>query len=272
MCGIAGFSIGKHDHRRLNCRQLARELLLSIQERGEDATGAAWSESVDGGKDVMFAKLDIPADEFVESLNELMPKHTRTAILHTRWATQGDPAENDNNHPIVVGATVGVHNGVITNDDTLFAEEGWDRIAEVDSEAIFQLIEHANDPLTQLHRLKGRAAIAWVDTKVPDTLHIARLEGSPLWYGVTVGGSFVFASTQPLLQEAAKRAKVRLGTVREVPEMTYMRIEGGKVVKIKGIPRPQAPRLSYSWEKYPVFQSQAHRAVSRGATLFPVKD
>lgn len=272
MCGIAGFSIGKGDHRRLNCRQLARELLLSIQERGEDATGAAWSETVEGGKDVMFAKLDIPADEFVGSLKELMPVYTRTAILHTRWATQGDPADNDNNHPIVVGSTVGVHNGVITNDDTLFAEDDWDRIAEVDSEAIFQLIEHAKDPLTQLHRLKGRAAIAWLDTKTPDTLHLARLDGSPLWIGTTVGGSLVFASTKPLLEEAAKRASVRLGWVREVPEFTYMRVEGGKVVKTQSVPRPLKPHYGYSWEKYPAFQSQANRAISRGATLFPVKD
>jgi len=274
MCGIAGFSIGKGDHRRVNCRQLARELLLSIQARGEDATGAAWSETSDGVKDVMFAKLDIPADEFVKSLHELMPKHTRTAILHTRFATQGDPEDNDNNHPIVVGKTVGVHNGVIINDDALFADEEWERIAEVDSEAIFQLIEHATDPLKQLHRLQGRAAIAWFGTEHPDTLHLARLDGSPLYIGTTLHGSLVFASTRPLLEEAAKAAGVRLGWVREVPEFTYMRVEYGKIVKQERIPRPfrsewQQPR--YSWEKYPVFQSQANRAVSRGAQLFPVK-
>lgn len=272
MCGIAGFSIGKGDHRRLNCRQLARELLLAIQARGSDATGAAWSETSDGTKDVMFAKLDIPADEFVGSLKQLMPKHTRTAILHTRYATQGEPEDNDNNHPIVVGSTVGVHNGVITNDDELFAEEGWERIAEVDSEAIFQLIQHAKDPLTELHRLDGRAAIAWFDTEHPDTLHLARLEGSPLFIGTTLNGSLVFASTRQLLEQAVKAAGVRLGWVREVEEFTYLRVEHGRVVKNERIPRPYRStwqRPQYSWEKYPVFQSQTHRAMSRGATLFP---
>lgn len=274
MCGIAGFSISNGDHRQVNCRQLARELLLSIQERGRDATGAAWSETTDGVKDVMFAKLDIPADQFVRSLGELMPRHTRTAILHTRWATQGDPENNDNNHPIVVGSTVGVHNGVITNDDMLFAEEDWDRIAEVDSEAIFQLIEHCPEPLKQLHRLDGRAAIAWLDTKTPDTLHLARLDGSPLFIGGTLNGSLVFASTRPLLEEAAKAAGVRLGWVREVAEFTYMRVEGGRIVKTERVPIPNRAgwqRPPYSWEKYPVFQSQAQRAMSRGATLFPLK-
>jgi len=272
MCGIAGFSIGKGDHRRINSRRLARELLLAIQERGEDATGAAWSETADDGKAVMFAKLDIPADEFVKSLNELMPRHTRTAILHTRWATQGDPSDNDNNHPIVVGATVGVHNGVVTNDDALFAAEEWERIAEVDSEAIFQLIENSNHPLKQLHRIQGRAAIAWLDSKAPDTLHIARLEGSPLYIGTTVGGSFVFASTRPLLEEAAKAAGLRLASVREVNQFTYMHVQGGAVVSEQKIPRPFAPLQRPAWERYPVFQSQSERALARGATLFPLTD
>ena len=208
MCGIAGFSIGRGDHRNVNCRQLAKHLLLAIQERGEDATGAAWSEADGNDKAVMFAKLDIPADEFVNSLNDLMPRYSRTAILHTRWATKGDPEEMGNNHPIVVGDIVGIHNGVITNDDYLFAVEKWGRIAEVDSEAIFQLIEHSKDPVSRLHRLEGRAAIAWLDTKEPDTLHLARLDGSPLYIGATEHGSLVFASTHPLLEEAVKAAKV----------------------------------------------------------------
>lgn len=272
MCGIAGFSISKGDHRRVNCRQLARELLLAIQERGEDATGAAWSETVDGehGKAVMFAKLDIPADQFVGSLKELMPTYSRTAILHTRWATQGDPENNDNNHPIIVGDTVGVHNGVISNDDELFAANGWDRIAEVDSEAIFQLIEHSDDAIAELHKLNGRAAIAWLDTDSPDTLHLARLDGSPLFIGSTQGGSLVFASTRTLLERAAKKAGLRLGWVGEVNEFTYMRIEGGTIVKREAIPQSDRwKRPQYSWEKYPVFSTGTDRATARGAALFP---
>lgn len=270
MCGIAGFSISKRDHRRINCRQLAKHLLLSIQERGEDATGAAWSESdTEGGKSVMFAKLDIPAHEFVDSLQELMPRYSRTAILHTRWATKGDPANNDNNHPIVVGDTVGVHNGVITNDDHLFAVEKWERIAKVDSEAIFHLIDTAKDPVTRLHRLHGRAAIAWLNTDNPDTLHLARLDGSPLYFGVTEGESLVFASTRPLLEEAVAAADMRLVTIHEVPEWTYMKVEGGKIVKKAWIPIPK-PVAGESFGQLVKRQAVA-RASHRGATLFPLK-
>jgi glucosamine 6-phosphate synthetase-like amidotransferase/phosphosugar isomerase protein len=270
MCGIAGFSISKRDHRRINCRQLAKHLLLSIQERGEDATGAAWSESdTEGGKSVMFAKLDIPAHDFVDSLHELMPRYSRTAILHTRWATKGDPADNDNNHPIVVGDTVGVHNGVITNDDHLFAVEQWERIADVDSEAIFHLIDTAKEPVSRLQRLKGRAAIAWLNTDSPDTLHLARLEGSPLYFGVTEGESLVFASTRPLLEEAVACADMRLVTIHEVPEWTYLKVEGGKIVKKTAIPRPNRP-FNESFGDM-VKRQAVSRASYRGATLFPQK-
>ena len=269
MCSIAGFSIVRGDHRNVNCRQLAKHLLLAIQERGEDATGAAWSESDGKDKSVMFAKLDIPADEFVHSLKDLMPRYSRTAILHTRWATKGDPEEMGNNHPIVVGDIVGIHNGVVTNDVYLFAVEKWGRIAEVDSEAIFQLIEHSKDPVSRLHRLEGRAAIAWLDTKEPDTLHLARLDGSPLYIGATEHGSLVFASTQPLLEEAVKAAKVKLVTVSEVKPFTYLKVQAGRVVLQRPIPRP----FGFHDKGFAdiVKRNAQSRASVRGEALFPTR-
>ena len=180
---------------------------------------------------MFYAKSDMPAHEFVESLDDLMPRYTRTCILHTRWATKGDPADNGNNHPIIVGNTVGIHNGVITNDDELFESHGWERQAEVDSEAIFQLIEHAKDPLAALPTLRGRAAIAWLDTDEPNTLHLAKLEGSPLFVGYTNNGSVFFASTEPLLREAAAEAFLRLVRIDEVEPWSYIKIVNGAVVK-----------------------------------------
>jgi asparagine synthetase B (glutamine-hydrolysing) len=114
--------------------------------------------------------------------------------------------------------------------------------------------------------------MAWLDTKNPDTLHIARLDGSPLFIGSTDGGSLVFASTRPLLTQAAEAARLKLAWVTEVKPYTYMRVEDGKRAETKRIPRPPAPKETPKWEKYPVFQSQAQRAFSRGATLFPLAD
>ena len=49
-----------------------------------------------------------------------------------------------NNHPIRHGSVVGIHNGIIENDDALLARYGIERAEPqmtVDSEAIFALME-----------------------------------------------------------------------------------------------------------------------------------
>jgi glucosamine 6-phosphate synthetase-like amidotransferase/phosphosugar isomerase protein len=126
---------------------------------------------------------------------------------------------------------IGVHNGVIVNDDDLFDDHGWDRIAEVDSEAIFQLLADPSLGITRLGHLIGRAAIAWFDVADATTLHLARLEGSPLVVGHTLRGSVVFASTEPLLKAAANKVGLRLATVWHVPEFFYIKVVNGKMVE-----------------------------------------
>ena len=263
MCGIAGFSISNKEHRKLKSRNLAEKLLLEIVARGEDATGAAWSEESDGKTEEFFAKEALPAELFVEYLEEMVPRFTRTAILHTRYATKGSPTDNNNNHPIVIpNKIVGVHNGVIVNDDELFETNDWDRIGEVDSEAIFQIIANKKNPLKKLLDLKGRAAIAWFCVDDPQTLHLARLEGSPLFVGHTYGGSLIFASTETLLKEAAREAKVSLATVWEVPEMMYLKVRAGEIVERLPIgdkpkqlptrPKPLGGRELFPLSGYPV--------------------
>lgn len=235
MCGIGGFSICTKDHRKIDSRILAKELLIRLQDRGRDATGAVWSEQNGAERELFYAKAPVPATEFVRHSLEQVPRYTRTALLHTRYATLGDPDNNDNNHPIVVPRVVGVHNGHIQNHKDIFRLLGVERIAEVDSEAIFQLIAANDDPLDDLSLLKGNAAIAWYTTDEPTVMHLARLKGSPLWTGTTENGSFMFASTRPILMGAAHAAKVTLDAVDEVPEWTYMQVQNGTIVDYRSL-------------------------------------
>lgn len=234
MCGIAGFSISDKDHRAINTRRLSEKLLLQIIQRGRDATGAAWSETDDEGLGVYYLKAAKPANRFVEELTA-MPRFSRSAILHTRWATKGSPDNNDNNHPIVVPRIVGVHNGHISNDDEIIAKVGADRIGQVDSEAIFQLIAASNDPLSLLPKLQGRAAIAWFDVEDPTVLHLARLQGSPLVVGQTRHGSTVFASTKEHLRLGTLNAGLVLTEIFEVEEWTYLMVKHGRIMKVQTI-------------------------------------
>ena len=229
MCGIAGFSISDKDHRHINCRKLAKALALQIQRRGTDATGVAWSQQdEDGSLGIWYMKDAIAASQFVESMDQ-MATFTRSAIIHTRYATKGSPENNNNNHPIVVGETIGIHNGGIRNDDEIIAKVGTGRTAQVDTEAIFRLIDATDKPTEVLHELKGSAAIAWFNVNEPTVLNVGRIRTSPLFIGSTIGGSMVFASTEEMLRTAAMQADVKLATVKEIPEGLFLQYEHGKV-------------------------------------------
>lgn len=236
MCGIAGFCLNR-DEKGIDARKVSMALLKEIVARGEDATGAAWVQSNSETKKATIAvsKAPVSARQF-ESYLAQMPSSTKRAILHTRWATKGSPSDNLNNHPIVSGRIVGVHNGVLSNDDQVFATLGGERRAEVDSEAAFALIDRTvYRPSEVLESLQGRAALAWLDARDKRDLHLARLEGSPLAIGFTEGGSLFFASTMPLLVAGCSKASVKLDWAEELGPMTYLRVRNGEMVEIDGV-------------------------------------
>ena len=96
--------------------------------------------------------------------------------------TKGHPRIEANNHPIRHGAVVGVHNGIIFNDDELMEQHGFERAEPemtVDSEAIFALAEAHEGAPGALEQLRGSMATAWLDERRPRTLFLARGVGRP---------------------------------------------------------------------------------------------
>lgn len=226
MCGISGFNLARDES--INPREFARHLLLGIEHRGRDATGAAFYEN----ENPLVQKADLPASEFVEYLD--MDAAVSNVILHTRWSTKGSPKNNQNNHPIDVNGIVGVHNGMIWNDDELFAEIGPEkRLAQVDSEAIFATLLHRREKATEsLARIEGSAAVAWIESYGdPDLLHAARVSQSPFHYAVSEAGSFVFASEAKVIVDAAAKVNMTLvGGPYALEEGVYLRIRNGEIV------------------------------------------
>lgn len=226
MCGIAGFCLNVDEH--VDATALTKALLLGIEERGRHATGVAWAHE-DGR--AWLSKAAIPASVFVAG--DHVPADTRTVIAHTRWATQGAPTNNDNNHPIDVGGLVGIHNGCVSNDDEIFARIGKDkRIAQVDSEAIFANILHSEQDTTDaLAEVRGSAAVAWLETEAPDILHVARINSSPVVIGLTAKGSFLFASTESALRSGAQSVGITLTKVFHLGEGAYLQVHDGSIVE-----------------------------------------
>ena len=238
MCGIGAINTAKADFSQINVRLLAKNLMRGLQVRGKHASGAAWYETEPTeGHHVFYAKKDIPARQFIPALDQ-MPRKCRNVILHTRYATLGDPADNRNNHPILVPGIVGVHNGVIRNHNELIARHGGRRTGEVDSESLFRLLQHSPERVADLATIQGAVATAWIDVQEPRSLHLARCSGRPMAVAQTKNGSTIMASTKDIVKTAMWKSGVFADFEYEVPEWTYLKVTGGSIVEYDQIPVP----------------------------------
>src|SRR5437667_2783051 len=169
MCGIAGYSLSPKSS--VDRTLAAQALLAGIAERGADAAGYAYRTPGDGR--VRGHKQRSGASALLESLE--LPLETSEALVHVRDYTKGHPTIEANNHPIRHGAVVGVHNGVIFNDDELMTAHGFERAEPnmtVDSEAIFALAESAGGDASALEELRGSMATAWLDERLRETVFL----------------------------------------------------------------------------------------------------
>jgi glutamine phosphoribosylpyrophosphate amidotransferase len=225
MCGIAGFSL---DPESTVDRTLAAQALLAgIAERGADAVGYAHRTGEQG---VGVTKLRGGASALLDELT--VPGDARQALIHVRDFTKGHPDIQANNHPIRHGSVVGIHNGIVQNDDALLSRYGLERAEPqmtVDSEAIFALMELRRHDARALSELRGAMAAAWLDERDDATLFLARGRLRPLWLGIADGGVY-FASTRRALAIAAAALRARVD-VRDVREGRMLEVVHGRVVR-----------------------------------------
>ena len=251
MCGIAGYSLSPRSD--VDRTLAAQALLAGIADRGADAVGYAHrSPSV---KAPIVTKQRTPASLLLERIG--VPVDANELLIHVRDYTKGHPSIAANNHPVCHGPVVGIHNGIIVNDDELLAAHSCARAEPrktVDSEAIFALAAHSRNDPRALEALTGTMAAAWLDEREPGRLFAARGVGRPLWLGKGRDAVF-FASTRAALEIASEYAgiKLRLGEVRDG---TFLELRDGRVastasfrpdrsyVEDKALPAVRAPGQS----------------------------
>lgn len=221
MCGIGGIILlaRKRTEQELRkIRALATKLLVELEKRGSDSAGMAVIN-----KDYIWTlKQPARATEFVKTqmfhtmLNRAS-EHTKGILLHTRAATQGSRENNNNNHPIIAGDIIGIHNGILYNDDEIFEnfQEHFARKGEVDSEAIFRLIDYymkhgasgIKNIRKALKKLQGSMAIAFVDRFDTGSFYLyTNSKTTPISVAYLHDlGAFVFASRKEYLKNSIPR-------------------------------------------------------------------
>lgn len=228
MCGILGIAFQKGHNMRdsQEVQLILKRLLIASRARGGDATGVAFVNM----EKATVIKQHIPATDFVDTkfynkmvLKHLvmegkpkdLPKEPLIILGHTRAKTKGTQLDRHNNHPIIANKVIGVHNGVISNDEDLFSrhESNVERKARVDSEVIFRLIDFyangINRPMIRsikrtTRQLIGGFACATVNISEPWMLYLFRGGGPIDIYRYPERGLIIFASSKFFIDDAVE--------------------------------------------------------------------
>jgi glucosamine 6-phosphate synthetase-like amidotransferase/phosphosugar isomerase protein len=226
MCGIAGYSLSTDSNvdRTLG----AQALLAGIADRGADAVGYAYRAPYGAYSTVV--KQRTPASRLLERLE--VPREASQVLIHVRDYTKGHPSIPANNHPVRHGPVVGIHNGIIVNDDEILDSFECARAEprmSVDTEAILALAAHSRADARAFDDLRGSMATAWFDERAPDVLYLARGAHRPLWIG-RGRREFVFASTKHALEVLERYARIKLRK-QEVPDGMFFAVQDGEIVR-----------------------------------------
>lgn len=204
MCGIIGYTGTRP------AIPILMKGLEKLEYRGYDSSGIAFCGEK-GKTEIVKAKGKLCA--LAEKTETRMKDQTHTGIGHTRWATHGEPSER-NAHPHRGGCVVGVHNGIIENEETLKTElllKGYSFQSETDTEIALDWIDlcyrETRDAVKALalamRTFEGSYAMALIFDDHPETIFALRKE-SPLAIGIREGESFLSSDVSAFLHETKR--------------------------------------------------------------------
>ena len=203
MCGIVGFT-GKEQ-----AAPILLEGLSKLEYRGYDSAGIAVR---DGDRDVDIVKAKGRLKILAEKTNDGKAVIGSCGIGHTRWATHGEPSEN-NAHPHRSddGNIVAVHNGIIENYQELkekLVRKGYTFYSDTDTEVAVKLIDYyytkyEGTPVDAINhamvRIRGSYALAVMFNEYPEEIYVARKD-SPMILGVEDGESYIASDVPAILK------------------------------------------------------------------------
>jgi len=236
MCGIVGFT-GEHQ-----AAPILLDGLSKLEYRGYDSAGIAVR---DGSADAEIIKAKGRLKVLAEKTNDGESVKGTCGIGHTRWATHGEPSEN-NAHPHASddGNVVAVHNGIIENYQELkdkLVRKGYTFYSETDTEVAVKLIDYyykkyEGTPVDAINhslvRIRGSYALAVMFKDYPEEIYVARKD-SPMILGVGDGESFIASDVPAILKYTRNVYYIGNLEMAKVSkeEITFYNLDGEEIQK-----------------------------------------
>lgn len=237
MCGIVGY-VGDRKAFPILVNGLKR-----LEYRGYDSSGVALAQE---GEIALYKRQGM-----VKAMEELaLSKDVSgsTGIAHTRWATHGQPSD-ENAHPHISnsGNLVLVHNGIIENYQALkelLEEKNFHFHSQTDTEVLVNFIQYVQDQedcslrkavRLALSQVIGAYAICIYDKNHPEEVVVAKL-GSPLVVGLGVNEKFIGSDATPFLEytkDAIYLEDGEMASVTAAENLDIRLIENDKAVDAK---------------------------------------
>jgi glucosamine--fructose-6-phosphate aminotransferase (isomerizing) len=214
MCGIVGYTGARQ------AQSILIESLKRLEYRGYDSAGIAVLPK--GKKRINVHK----RKGMIKNLESSVPTIAGSlGISHTRWATHGQPSD-ENAHPHIdcSGNIAIVHNGIIENYLELkenLMSEGHKFLSQTDTEVLAHLIEkyYSGDLLQAVQgaisHIKGSYALLAMHSNEKGRLISARNE-SPLVLGIGIDENFIASDVPGILKYTNKVIYLDNGEVADV--------------------------------------------------------
>ncbi len=214
MCGIFGFIVGNNSGLDFETLQKAADNLFLLSEsRGKEAAGIA----ILYRDNVHVFKQPLPADKMIKlplykkMWHDITDGQALTPpfafIGHSRLVTNGLQGISTNNQPVLKDGIVGIHNGIIVNDDALWQKHPeLERKYEVDTEVFLSLVRsymRDGSDIEEALRLtyqeiEGAASVALFFEDLP-LVALATNTGSLYTAANASGNVHIFSSEQFIL-------------------------------------------------------------------------
>ena len=202
MCGIVGYIGGDQ------AAPILLHGLSKLEYRGYDSAGIAIRNEETGNISIVKAKGRLKI--LSEKTNDGKAVQGTCGIGHTRWATHGEPSEN-NAHPHCTDdkSVVLVHNGIIENYQELkdkLLKSGYTFYSQTDTEIAVKLVDYyykkTGTPLEAISRamlrIRGSYAFGIMFHDHPGKIFAARKD-SPLIIGKNENGSLIASDVPAIL-------------------------------------------------------------------------